>query len=126
MARMASNSANCKTMSVAILSALLAYIGASKQDALVLVLPFPIVTLYLMDSYYLSIERGFRALYKSRLTSFQNQSLRREDYFVMEKVGDYLFLKALGSHSTVWFYLAELIVVCVVYKSGILIAVNDA
>ncbi|MBO5407405.1 MAG: hypothetical protein J6A27_07865 [Bacteroidales bacterium] len=59
--RMATNSANCKTWTITIVTALLALTLADKAIIGYLkVLYIPVFLFYLLDSYYLSVEKRFR------------------------------------------------------------------
>ncbi len=61
--RMASNSANCKTWTITIVTALLALTLADKAITEFLqVLYIPVFLFYLLDSYYLSVEQRFRSV----------------------------------------------------------------
>lgn len=64
--RMASNSANAKSFLVAIVAALLAIQMPNKNNAYVILSAlFPTVLFYIMDCYYLSLEKRFRNLQKA-------------------------------------------------------------
>lgn len=61
--RMNSNSFQIKGWAVTIVSALLAIYASSKNNYFIMVGVFPIMIFWLLDAYYLSQERKFRALY---------------------------------------------------------------
>ena len=61
--RMATNSANCKTWTITIVTALLALTLADKAiTGYLKVLYIPVFLFYLLDSYYLSVEKRFRKI----------------------------------------------------------------
>ncbi|MFH1653357.1 MAG: hypothetical protein ABIE74_04795 [Pseudomonadota bacterium] len=61
--RMNTNSFQIKEWTVAITSALLAVYAATNNNYFILVSVFPIIIFWFLDSYYLTQERKFRALY---------------------------------------------------------------
>lgn len=68
--RMASNSSNCKTWAITLFSAMAALlISLETMRQLIWLLIIPIVLFYLLDAYYLGLEKGFRDLE----TSFVNK-----------------------------------------------------
>lgn len=61
--RMASNSANCKTWLLAITTAVVAFVATNKSAVnLLWIIVIVDVLFYLLDSYYLQLERNFRDL----------------------------------------------------------------
>lgn len=61
--RMASNSANCKTWLLAIITAVVAFVATNKSAVnLLWIIVIVDVLFYLLDSYYLQLERNFRDL----------------------------------------------------------------
>lgn len=74
--RMASNSSNCKTWAITLFSAMAALlISLDTMRQLIWLLIIPIVLFYLLDAYYLGLEKGFRDLE----TSFVNKLHSSED-----------------------------------------------
>lgn len=117
--RMASNSANCKTWLVTILAALLA-IQASLQElqGILWIALIPAILFYLLDSYYLGLERRFikiegafvegekqEANTTSMLYNFNTKSIMSDGKATWE---------AMGSTSTWPFYITIVVVIVVV------------
>ena len=64
--RMASNSANCKTWTITIVTAMLALTLSDESIIEYLqVLYIPVASFFFLDSYYLSIEQRFRKVHKN-------------------------------------------------------------
>lgn len=63
IARMASNSANCKTWCISLVSAILVVIADKNKPNYAWISLIPIVLFFLLDSYYLGQERNFRQIY---------------------------------------------------------------
>src|SRR4051795_3308307 len=63
--RLAGNSAQCKTWCVTIVSAVVAFAGAMKQERLVALAILPILIFGFLDLAYLANERAYRDLYNS-------------------------------------------------------------
>lgn len=61
--RMASNSANCKTWCISLVSAILVVIADKNKPNYAWISLIPIVLFFLLDSYYLGQERSFRQIY---------------------------------------------------------------
>lgn len=79
--RMASNSASCKTWCVTIVSALFALaIDKNKPDA-ILVGFLPLGLFFLLDAYYLSLERDFRQIYNSFVTKLLTNKASDADLY---------------------------------------------
>lgn len=114
--RMASNSANAKSYLVAIIAALIAVQMPNKDNAyIILSALLPTLLFYLMDCYYLSLEKRFRNLQ----SAFINKE-RKDGQLI---AGDYKFniydikdkhpiRKAIFSWSTTPFY--GFVALCVV------------
>lgn len=63
IARMASNSANCKTWCISLVSAILVVIADKNKPNYAWIALIPIILFFLLDSYYLGQERSFRQIY---------------------------------------------------------------
>lgn len=66
ISRMAANSSSCKTWCIMLITAILA-MYTTKEDhniRFLLICAFPIILFYLLDSYYLGLERSFRKTIK--------------------------------------------------------------
>ena len=81
IARMASNSANCKSWLMALISALFA-IGAS-IDALqgwIFFTVVPVIMFWWLDAYYLKLERGMRNRQKLFINIVSNSTSTEDEY----------------------------------------------
>lgn len=117
--RMAANSANCKTWLVTILAALLA-VQASIVElrGIVWIALIPAVLFYLLDSYYLGLERRFIKLegrFVKEIKAGGDTTQLQYDFNVKGVMSDVkaTFL-AMGSTSTWPFYIAIIVVVVVI------------
>lgn len=75
--RMASNSANCKTWCVTLVSAILVLTIGKQKPGAILVAWLPLAMFFLLDAYYLSLERDFRRIYEDFLDSMDEKKLFR-------------------------------------------------
>lgn len=103
--RVAVNSAACKTWSIMLVSTA-AYIFASTRDSrLILLAYWPLLLFFCLDSYYLGIERRFRADYKALAEKLRTEGLEPTDLFeiIARKTKDQLMatLRAMLSFS-IW------------------------
>jgi len=111
--RMAANSSSCKTWLVSIIAALLAVQAALKEMVCVLLIGSIgfILLFYLLDSYYLGLERRFIILEKTFIDHLKSNEDYHDDMYNLnpQKIGksggDVKFtLKAMKSFSTWPFY----------------------
>jgi lysylphosphatidylglycerol synthetase-like protein (DUF2156 family) len=110
VARMASNSANCKNMSVAILSALLALLATANVLEYVWVCLIPVTLFYFLDSYYLHLEQGFRERYKWVVKKHHDDELDDRELYDI-KSHDTKWSKAFCSPSTWLVYVVKAILI---------------
>ena len=79
--RTAANSASCKTWCITIVSALFALaIDKNKPDA-ILVGFLPLGMFFLLDAYYLSLERDFRQVYNSFVDKLHANKAKDSDLY---------------------------------------------
>lgn len=108
--RMAANSSSCKTWLVSIVSALLAVQAALKEMACILMMAsvFLILLFYLLDSYYLGLEKRFIKLEEILLDKIKTKNDYHSDMYNLnpQKIGGNVkfTLKSMGSFSTWPFY----------------------
>lgn len=89
IARMATNSSNCKAWSITIVSAILV-VGADKAStAFALVALVPAFLFFLLDAYYLALEKGFRRSHNAYVQRVNGGKEEPTDLFAIEPVGDY-------------------------------------
>ena len=117
--RMASNSANCKTWLVTILAALLAIqVSLQELQGILWIALIPAILFYLLDSYYLGLERRFIKIegafvdnekqgsdMTAMLYNFNTKSIMSDCKATR---------KAMGSTSTLPFYITIVLVIVVI------------
>lgn len=120
--RMAGNSASCKTWLLTLIAAILALqISSSELRNVLWVALGLIILFYMLDSYYLSLERKFIVLEKQFITVVKN---KEENNFLTDGVYSFdiksvtdeyaTFWKALKSYSTLPFYLVLFLIVLII------------
>ena len=73
--RMASNSSSCKTWCITLLSALLV-LSIDKEIYIAMkIVWFPLVLFFLLDSFYLSLEKNFRDIYNDFIKDADEKKL---------------------------------------------------
>ena len=97
--RMASNSSNCKTWLVTLVAAILAIQLSSDELRNILWVALGlIVVFYLLDSYYLSLERKFIAVEKS----FVQAALRKTEDIASEGLYSFDIDGVSDNRATIW------------------------
>lgn len=116
--RMNTNSAQIKTLCIAIISALFAVYSANQNKQIVLIIFIPLCICCLLDMYYLWQERKFRDLYNEVIK--ETGEIKDFDFssFKDYQKGFLLYMKVFLSHSIWLFY--GLIGVCNFILWGIL------
>jgi len=113
--RMATNSASCKAWCVALVSAILVVVADKHVPKYMLVAVLPTVVFYVLDAYYLGLERCFRESYNKFIDKVHNEGIEAADLFIMQPTGSIFWatLSSLWSFSTAPFYLMLLVVVAI-------------
>lgn len=103
--RMATNSESSKTWCISLVSAIIVVVSEEKTPRLIWLALLPTLMFFVLDVYYLSLERGFRSSYSEFVKKLHNNSLRLEDLFLFDSgdVGSQVF-KAISSFSVWPFY----------------------
>ena len=122
--RMATNSSNCKTWCVTLLSEIIVIITNSDNPNYVWIAIVPVLLFFLLDSYYLSLERQFRDVYNKFIRKLHYGEATVEDVFYLTpRTGAsatfFQFIKATGSFS-VWPFYALLVVMLIVIRRWVL------
>lgn len=107
--RMATNSAACKSWCIALVSAIVVVVAEQANSKYVWVSVVPICLFYLLDSYYLGLERAFRATYNGFIRKLHSREATVDDIFIIagpSSTGDALkaTFRATVSLSTWPFY----------------------
>lgn len=113
--RMATSSASCKAWCVALVSAILVVVADKHIPNYVLIAVLPTGLFYVLDAYYLGLERCFRRSYNEFIAKVHDQGIEAEDLYIMQPSGSVWreTLSALGLFSTYPFYLTLFIIVVI-------------
>ena len=121
--RMAENSRACKTWAVTLVAAILVVVarfGASGEESAfepeaALIALVPAVLFWLLDSYYLALERAFRASYNGFVARFHSGELECGEVFKIAPTGSVpRLIRECQKSFAIWpFYPAMLIVIVV-------------
>jgi len=117
--RMAQNSSNCKAWAITIVSAILVLAMDRENGNSYKVAYFPIILFYLLDCYYLGLEKHFRSQYNSVVLKLKNKTLDESDCFIIS-MADYDAFKqtmeSVLSISTSPFYIIIIIMIMIISK----------
>lgn len=116
--RMGSNSFSLKGWTVGMIVAIYAFAGNNAHKAVIITL-IPLIVFWILDSYYLTLERKFRALYNNvRLKNdndinfdmnFNNIDIN------MKELKKYVFTNVFVSKTILPFYLVCIITTLIIY-----------
>ncbi|WP_414563104.1 MULTISPECIES: hypothetical protein [unclassified Anabaena] len=117
IARMATNSASCKTWCISLVSAILVVLADKNKPNYAWISLIPIVLFFLLDSYYLGQERSFREIYNNFVKELHSGEITIDKLFILKppkgmNVVNLLFTSSL-SFSVYPFYLTLLITVII-------------
>ena len=103
--RMAANSESSKTWCISLVSAIIVVGLEGKTPRLIWLALLPTIMFFVLDIYYLSLERGFRASYSEFVKKLRNSSLVLDDMYLFDPgdVGAQV-IKAISSFSVWPFY----------------------
>ncbi len=112
---MASNSSSCKTWCITIVSAILVANADKKVPDNTVICFIPILLFFMLDTYYLALEKGFRNIYTSFVDKLHSHNLLSTDLYVikLEDTTINLFIGSLKSFSIMPFYLILAIMVVI-------------
>jgi len=104
--RMAANSGATKAWCVSLVAAILVLVGDKGKPQLLLIAVIPTLLFFILDTYYLALERGFRTSYRSFITHLHAGRLTATNLYEVVPEGSlgWGFLKALLSFSVWPFY----------------------
>ena len=97
--RMASNSANCKTWCVTLVSAILVVVADKNKPNYVGISLIPLILFFLLDAYYLAQERSFRSIYNKFVENMHDGKAEIKDLFVIKPILGSTVVKALSESS---------------------------
>lgn len=81
--RMATNSANCKTWCISLVSAILVVIADKNKPNYAWIAFIPTLLFFLLDSYYLCQERSFRKLYNNFIKDLHSDAVTADKLFIL-------------------------------------------
>ena len=85
--RMAENSRSCKVWCVTLVSAILVLVARTGKADHALIALAPTVLFYVLDAYYLGLERRFRNSYSGFVRKVQNEEMTVPDLFAVVPTG---------------------------------------
>jgi hypothetical protein len=119
--RLAGNSAQCKTWCITIVSAIVAFAGAMKNENIVAVAIVPLLIFGFLDMAYLAHERAYRRLYNKIVKKIREGGYGLEDRFVLgEPANADDYVRALRSWSVWPVYLGLIAAYLIVRLIGLL------
>lgn len=81
--RMATNSASSKTWCIALVSAIIVVVADQGNPDYVWISVIPVTLFFLLDAYYLGLEKRFRALYDEFIQKLHTESAKLEDVYIV-------------------------------------------
>jgi len=116
---MATNSSSCKTWCVTLVSAVIVIIADKGKPDYVAIAAVPIALFFLLDSYYLSLERQFRSMYNDFIQKLHRGSATVDDVFLVAPregivTSTASIVRASGSIATWPFYILLAVMLVVV------------
>ena len=85
--RMAENSRSCKVWCVTLVAAVLVLVARTGQPQHALLALGPTALFFVLDAYYLSLERGFRRSYSTFILKLREERITSSDLFVVAPTG---------------------------------------
>lgn len=119
--RMATNSANCKTWCITLVSAITVVTADNTKPDYIFIGTIPILLFSLLDSYYLGLERSFRNSYNEFINKLHNGQAQVEDIYIVNPDGGLgkriqSTLSALFSFSIGPFYILLILMLIIVHE----------
>ncbi len=116
--RMGSNSFSLKGWTVGMIVAIYAFAGNNAHKAVIITL-IPLIVFWILDSYYLTLERKFRALYNNVRLKNDNDINFDMDFnnidINMKELKKYGFTNVFVSKTILPFYLVCIITTLIIY-----------
>jgi hypothetical protein len=82
--RMATNSESSKTWCISLVSAIIVVASEQKKSQLIWLALVPTLMFFVLDVYYLSLERGFRSSYAEFVMKLRTSSLAADDLYLFD------------------------------------------
>lgn len=117
ISRMAGNSANCKTLCITLVSAILVVIADKAKANYAWIALIPVILFFFLDAYYLGQERSFRATYNDFVRRMHAGSVGATDLFLVAPLKGFnvvtCTVQATFSFAIYPFYLTFLIMILI-------------
>lgn len=88
--RMSSNSASCKAWCITLVSAILVIVADKDKPQYALIAIIPTILFFVLDSYYLALEKMFRKSYNSFIDKVHKDEIVSSDLYAIEPKGNLL------------------------------------
>lgn len=104
--RMAGNSASCKAWCVTLISAILVVVADKNKPTLAYLAVMPTLVFFILDAYYLGLEKRFRNSYREFLRKLHEKRITPDDLFEIKPIGSQIksLLESMVSFSILPFY----------------------
>lgn len=111
--RMASNSSTMKASCITLVSAILVIVADKGKPDYAFIALIPTTLFMFLDTYYLSLEKGFRNSYNQFVEKNNKKQLCIDDLYGVKPFGNKkdLFFKSIKSFSIWFFYLSLVIMI---------------
>jgi len=118
ISRHANYSLNCKAWCVTVITAMIIFFYEERQTINSFIFLLPIIVFYLLDCFYLGLERLFKQNYNDFIKKLQTDSKIEKDIKISTKGKNkfIFFLKGFVSFSTTPIYLVMCIFIFFIYK----------
>ena len=87
IARMAENSRSCKVWCVTLVAAVLVLVARTGEPRHALIALVPAIVFYMLDAYYLALERGFRKSYNGFVGKVHSGQASSSDLYTVAPTG---------------------------------------
>ncbi len=114
--RMATNSASSKAWCITLVSAILVIVANKEKPQYAMIAYIPTFLFLVLDTYYLSLEKGFRNSYNDFIRKLHKNKIESDDLFAIVPKGNLtkVFFKSMISFSVWPFYLALAIMIYII------------
>lgn len=99
VSRMATNSANCKTWCVTLVSAILVIVADKGKADYIWITLIPVLLFFFLDAYYLGLERDFRSLYNKFIRNIHTGNVSADEVFTISVEGSFAHTAVLVANS---------------------------
>ena len=116
--RMAENSRSCKVWCITLISAVLVLVARTEKPDHVLIALAPAVLFLVLDTYYLALERAFRASYDAFVCKLHNGKLASSDLYRVVPTGSvpkqFFAILANPRRFSIWSFYPTLVVMILI------------